>query len=234
MIGEIQKGASPALLPLFIVSIDSALRASEIRGLRRGDVTLIKNENGLEGEIVVRQSKTDAGTGRVIPLTRRAASALADWFDCLPEAGPDAYVFPRHSVGFAKEGRGSALYDIDFDNPMRGWKTAWERVRTDAGVACRWHDLRHTLVSRLAEQPTVSEETIRALAGHVSPAMLRRYAHIRASAKRAAIASLEVEADRPYGSVDEQNSDLQSPQKSPQSREGEKFAVRRPENKLLN
>jgi integrase len=234
LIGEIQKGGSPALLPLFIVSIDSGLRASEIRSLRRRDITLIRNEDGLEGEIVVRQSKTDAGTGRVIPLTRRAAAALARWFDRFPEAGPDAHLFPLHAVGFAKEGRGSALYNIDFDKPMRGWKTAWERARTDAKVACRWHDLRHTLVSRLAEQPTVSEETIRALAGHVSPAMLRRYAHIRASAKRAAIASLDSGIASPSGAVSGSNSDRESPQNSPQSETGEKTVLREWCVKLLN
>jgi len=52
-------------------------------------------------------------------------------------------------------------------------------------------------VSRLAENPTISEETIRALAGHVSREMLSRYAHIRAQAKRAAIASLEQASDHP-------------------------------------
>ena len=55
----------------------------------------------------------------------------------------------------------------------------------------RWHDLRHTFISRLAESTSVSEETIRALAGHVSRQMLERYSHIRSQAKRAAIHSLE-------------------------------------------
>jgi hypothetical protein len=41
----------------------------------------------------------------------------------------------------------------------------------------------------------VSEETIRQLAGHVSPRMLARYAHIRAQARRDAIATLERSAD---------------------------------------
>jgi integrase len=75
---------------------------------------------------------------------------------------------------------------------MQGWKSAWSRARRVAGVKARWHDLRHTIVSRLAENPAISEETIRALAGHVSRQMLSRYAHIRAQAKRAAIASLEL------------------------------------------
>ena len=69
----------------------------------------------------------------------------------------------------------------------RAWKYACRR----SGVAYRWHDLRHTFVSRLAENPAVSEETIRALAGHVSKQMLQRYSHIRIHAKEAAIFGLE-------------------------------------------
>jgi integrase len=70
LLSAIREGCSPALEPLFIVSIDSGLRASEIRNLRRGDVLLTQIEGGVLGEIVVRRSKTEAGTGRVIPLTR--------------------------------------------------------------------------------------------------------------------------------------------------------------------
>ena len=57
-------------------------------------------------------------------------------------------------------------------------------------VAYRWHDLRHTFVSRLAENPAVSEETNRSLAGRVSKQMLQRYSHIRIHAKEAAILGL--------------------------------------------
>jgi integrase len=153
------------------------------------------------------------GMGRVVPLTRRAAGALTAWLKTQPEAGPDAYVFPRHRVGFGPGDRVSKVYDIDFNRPMLGWKSAWNRARRLAGVNARWHDLRHTLVSRLAENPTISEETIRSLAGHVSRQMLSRYAHIRAQAKRAAIATLEPQREA------KQMLDLEggSPQKSPQS-----------------
>ncbi|HKD65369.1 MAG TPA: hypothetical protein VKB84_00915, partial [Candidatus Binataceae bacterium] len=64
-----------------------------------------------------------------------------------------------------------------------------------AGVEFRFYDARHTFVTRLAENPAVSEETIRQLAGHVSPRMLGRYSHIRAEARRTAIASLEPSVD---------------------------------------
>jgi integrase len=155
---------------------------------------------------------------------------LAAWLARLPEAGPDAYLFPRHQIGFAAGGRGSAPYAIDFGLSMQGWKSAWSRVRREANVKARWHDLRHTLVSRLAENPTISEETIRALAGHVSRQMLSRYAHIRAQAKRAAIASLDYEVER-VKSVDSQ---MGSPQKSPQSGDAVSDHDRADSEKLLN
>jgi hypothetical protein len=41
----------------------------------------------------------------------------------------------------------------------------------------RMNDLRHTLISQLAENPRVSEQMIKALAGHVSGQMLQRYSH---------------------------------------------------------
>jgi integrase len=64
-------------------------------------------------------------------------------------------------------------------------------------VRYRWHDLRHTFVSRLAENPNVSEQTIRALAGHVSRQMLEHYSHIRSQAKVAAIRCLEEQTGAP-------------------------------------
>lgn len=224
LLDAIRKCGSPALEPLFIASIDSGLRASEIRNLRRGDVTLLPAGDGYEGEIVVRQSKTEAGAGRVVPLTSRAAAAIAAWLvGGLPEAGPDAYLFPCHQIGFGPRGKGSAPYAIDFSRPMQGWKSAWVRARRLAGVEARWHDLRHTLVSRLAVNPTISEETIRALAGHVSRQMLSRYAHIRAQAKRAAIATLESAVF-----------DRDSPQNPPQSDDGRPVLTLMNGGKLLN
>ena len=71
---------------------------------------------------------------------------------------------------------------IDFTRPMQRWKSAWTRARRMARVNARWQDLRHTRVSCLAENPAISEETIRALAGHAGHQMLSPDAHIRAQA----------------------------------------------------
>jgi integrase len=83
------------------------------------------------------------------------------------------------------------IHDLDLARPMGSWRTAWLAACKRAGVRYRWHDLRHTFVSRLAENPNVSEQTIRALAGHVSRQMLEHYSHIRSQAKLAAIRCLE-------------------------------------------
>jgi hypothetical protein len=40
----------------------------------------------------------------------------------------------------------------------------WDRiVRAAAGVRYRWHDLRHTFISHLAENPNVSEATLKSV-----------------------------------------------------------------------
>jgi integrase len=100
------------------------------------------------------------------------------------------------------------------------YKTAFETAREKAAMAVRFYDARHTFITRLAENPNVSEETIRQLAGHVSPRMLARYAHIRIQARRAAIAGLE----RPE-EVEAADFGSESPQISPQAGESAKPAI---------
>jgi len=50
------------------------------------------------------------------------------------------------------------MFGVELEKPMGQWKHSWESAREKAGVECRWHDLRHTFISRLAESPDVSEE----------------------------------------------------------------------------
>jgi len=68
---------------------------------------------------------------------------------------------------------------------------------------------RHSFVTRLAERPEVSEQTIRSLAGHVSNQMLQHYSHIRSQAKQAGIRALEeqpIQANLPeHGQRNEQS-----------------------------
>jgi integrase len=188
----IRDSRSPALLLLFVLSVDTGLRASELRNLRHRDLTLTWRGGAIEqGWLAVSRSKTEGGTGRTIPLTQRSCAVLSLWLSRFPSVGPDHHAFPAHKIGFTGNARRSDLYAIDPIRPVGSWKKARRDVLKTAGLHYRWHDCRHTFVSRLAENPAVSEQTIMTLAGHVSKSMLARYSHIRSAAKQAAIATLE-------------------------------------------
>jgi integrase len=210
LIDAIRQSRSPVLFPLFTISLDSGLRAAEIRALRRCDLNLVWREGVVEsGKITVPKSKTEAGTGRSIPLTRRACAALTLWLSRFPDGDADSYLFPRHSIGMQGNKRGAYIHSVAPDQPIGEWKKAWKDACRLAGVKYRWHDLRHSFITRLAENSTVSEQTLMSLAGHVSRAMLQHYSHIRNQAKQAAIATLEGPKEAIF--------EAGSPQKSPQS-----------------
>jgi integrase len=142
----------------------------------------------------------------MVPLTHRVCAALTVWLSRFPEAGPDSYLFPKYRVGLGGDKRDPWIWDVHLDQQIGEWKKTWERVRKAAGVDYRWHDLRHTFITRLAENPNVSEETIRSLAGHVSRRMLERYSHIRTRAKEEAIRTLErseIGTRQPRGSAEQ-------------------------------
>src|ERR1044072_3940934 len=101
----------------------------------------------------------------------------------------------------ARENPGSEYLFVnpDTDRPYRDLKKGFAEACRLAGVTdLRWHDLRHTFGTRLAEAGC-SEATIAELMGHTDPKTTRRYTHATARAKRAA-----VEAARPRPGVVEE------------------------------
>jgi integrase len=95
---------SPVLYPFFVLSLDAGLRPSERRALRWCDLALRWTDGAIsEGEIVVSRSKTEGGTGSVIPLTRRACAALTIWRGRFPESGPDQLRLPVSSGEFGRQ-----------------------------------------------------------------------------------------------------------------------------------
>jgi integrase len=222
---------SPALLPRLILALDTGIRANEMRHLRYRDLRLTWQNGTVErGWLTVSNSKTEGGQGRTIPLSKRACAVLTLWISRFSDAPAEGYLFPRHMVGLAGDRRETVLYEVDFSRMGAEWKSAWKAVCRSTGRRYRWHDLRHTFVSRLAENPAVSEQTIMALAGHVSKSMLARYSHIRQAAKQAAIDALEA------GRTVTKSGDFEarSPQNPPQSAANavnQRFAI---SDKFLN
>jgi integrase len=112
-----------------------------------------------------------------------------------PDLTPDSYLFPFHQVGIAGDARAMTVYGADPNRSMGSWRKAWLQACKRAGLRFRWHDLRHSFVTRLAERPEVSEQTIRALAGHVRCSSITRTS-VRAQ-NRAAIRALKEYAIEP-------------------------------------
>jgi integrase len=177
------KSRCRSLYPVIMLAINTGMRASEIRALTWAQVDFFAKS------LTVGKSKTAAGTGRIIPLNPRAVAVLTHWRGLFPGAEPDHYVFPHEKYGLAGNDRKQCAYEIIPTEPMHRWKVAWESARKAAKVSCRFHDLRHTFISRLAESQA-SDSTVMALAGHVSRAMMERYSHIRMEAKRRAVDDL--------------------------------------------
>ena len=123
---------------------------------------------------------------RALPLNQAAYWALITLLDRARAKGataPEHYLLPHRAA--------RAGLPADPTRAMDSWKKAWYTLRQAAGLPhLRRYDLRHHAITRLAENPAVSERTLMALAGHVSHKMLERYSHIRLEAKRAAVEAL--------------------------------------------
>jgi integrase len=173
MLTEAAKLRSKNMYPALVVDLNCGLRDKELRELRWQQIDLVHKK------LTVGKSKTDAGTGRMIPLNDTVMISLeahAAWYvRRFGECKPEWYVFPA--------GKGQPN---DPTRPVTTLRTAWTKVRDNAKVIGRWHDNRHTLVTELAESGA-GDEVIMSIAGHVSRAMLSRYSHVRMEAKRMAL-----------------------------------------------
>lgn len=167
-------------------TLGTFVRVALMTGMRSGEITSLKwDQIDFEKRLItVGRAKTSSGTGRQIPMNRPLFDVVAQhaewWTERFGGTTPDLYLFP-----FGKP------TPNDPTRPTTTIKTAWNSLRSKAGVTCRLHDLRHTALTKLAEAGT-PESTMLAIAGHMSRAMLERYSHIRMAAKREAVEALVV------------------------------------------
>lgn len=68
----------------------------------------------------------------------------------------------------------------------RQLREAWALARSNTGIRCRWHDLRHTCASWLV-QAGVPLHTVAEILGHTSTQVTKRYAHLTPDHLRDAI-----------------------------------------------
>src|SRR5262245_48116983 len=118
---------------------------------------------------------------------------MREWAQQFPKRIREHFVFPSERVGFSGNDEIPQVFDTDPSKSITSWKTAWDSARTAAGVACRFHDLRHTTVTRLLERrvPFATVATIMGWSAGTSMRMAKRYSHIGQSAQREALALLD-------------------------------------------
>ncbi len=183
------RNRSPNIRTLIRLALMTGIRAGELTSLQWGQVDFE------EKTIIIGKAKTESGSGRIIPMGQEVFEVLtahAAWFTKKFGASrTDLYLFPHGSP-----------YPTDPTRPTVELKTAWDTIRTNAKVECRWHDFRHTACTKMAEGG-VPESTMLAIMGHMSRKMLERYSHIRMKAKREAVETMGL---RKVEAKDEANS----------------------------
>jgi integrase len=177
------RNPSPLIYPYLMILTWTGMRDGECRHVKWERIDFEADE------VIVGKAKTEKGRGRAIPMSGELRTALeqhrARYMGWFGRVDPHWYVFP-----FSNRRK-----PVDPERPVTSFKKAWTTVRSQAGVDCRLHDLRHTFCTELGEADT-PESTMLDMMGHISPTMLRRYSHIRARARREAIRALELRKAR--------------------------------------
>ena len=182
------RSRSRSLLLAVTLALSTGLRLDELRWLRWKQIDFDNRA------LRVGQSKTPSGTGRAVHLNQRAFSALLTWAREFPSRKQSHFVFPSERVGFSTDAEIPEVFDTNPAKPITSWKTAWISAKARAGVECRFHDLRHTAVTRLLEagQPFAVVADIMGWSAATAVRMARRYGHIGESARRSAMDALDV------------------------------------------
>jgi integrase len=186
LLRECARSRSRSLLPFVTLAIETGARKDVIR-------TLVWMWIDFANACIrFGKDKTPSGTGRIIPLNRSALETLKFWAGQFPERKPEHYVFPAERYGASGDGFESCAYATEPTKPMGSLKEAWETAKERSGVKCRFHDLRHTAVSRMLDA-SVPITKVAKIVGWSPATMVRmaaRYGHFTLEDLRSAVESI--------------------------------------------
>ncbi|MEM9075223.1 MAG: site-specific integrase [Myxococcota bacterium] len=174
---------------VYATAIFTGLRMSELWHLRWERVRL----EGTRPLVEVRAPIKSARAVRDVPLLPPAIKALREWRDRGGIRRATGLVWPREDGGVHDD----TFTDGWFDHPYRkdGKLRARPGACTRAGIErdVRFHDLRHTFCSHLAQGSWGRVWTMREIcdvAGHSSISVTMRYAHLSPGGVHAAAAQM--------------------------------------------
>ena len=158
------------------LAANTSMRGVEVKHVRRKDFDAEKRV------VHIRASKNETSK-RVIPLNDSAFDAVQRMVRRADKLGHSE---PSHYLWCASQHN-----KLDPTKPASKWDTAWRALRDEAGLpGLRFHDLRHTVVTRLLEAGE-PDHVVESITGHLSRRMLEHYSHIRLNAKKAALDRLD-------------------------------------------
>jgi integrase len=144
-------------------------------GKRRGEIIALKwKDIDLENRLMTFHGMTTkSGKGQTLPIGQKAYEILLSAKDLQL----NDTVFSSRTGPYSRN----------------GFNSIWRRIRKQAGISIRFHDLRHTFASYLASSGKVDIYVLKELLGHSSIEMTQRYAHlINGALQRAACVADDV------------------------------------------
>ncbi len=187
LLDECADSRSRSLLPAVLLALNTGMRYSELRLLRWEQLDLRQRT------VRVGKSKTEAGTGRTIPLNDKATKVMKFWAEQFVHRKLTHFVFPSERYGAAGDKFEACVFDCDPNRAINSWKESWESAKKRAKVTIRFHDLRHTCVTRMLEGgvPLSVVASILGWSAATTARMAKRYGHIGQVAQRQAVAILD-------------------------------------------
>lgn len=204
---------SRSLFTFVTLAIETGARFGVLRTLQWGSIDFINRC------LQFGKDKTQSGTGRIIPINARAMATLQFWASNFPNRLPEHFVFPRERYGGAgkKEQFGftdGRAYDTDPSQAIGDIKEAWEGAKLKAArilqgisddcdeefrpLVCRFHDLRHTAVSRMLDAgvPLTKVAKIVGWSPSSMVQMAARYGHFTLDEMRNAVETISRSTQR--------------------------------------
>ena len=175
-----------------VLAFSTGMRSGEIKGIQLRDL----HHESPRPFLYVRRatSKTDAGA-RFVALDRMAVWAVgklvarAHLLGC---RSPEDYLLPTDRARHTRSTdplHGVSGYDPA--HPQASWEKEWQNFRNAVGINHRrFHDLRHSYISRAAEAG-VPIAVVQAAVGHLSSEMVSWYTHVSERAQFKAAQQIE-------------------------------------------
>ena len=179
---HVKKSATqPFVYPMICFAAHTGARRSEIIRTKIADVDFVGNV------VTIHERKRIRGklTTRRVPLSSFLTATLKDWLEIHP--GGEHLFCQTAKVVRSKTRKGVV------SNPLTNDEAADHFTRTLAeskwSVVKGWHCLRHSFVSACASR-AIDQRLVESWAGHMSPEMSKRYAHLYPSTQAEAIAKV--------------------------------------------